>query len=43
LIAVGLAVIANVSPTATKIAEDVDPVKFESPLYWAEMLFGPSN
>ena len=43
MIAIGLAVIANVSPTAAKIADDVDPAKFESPLYRAVMLFGPSN
>lgn len=33
LIDAGLAVIENVSPTSTRIVDDVDPEKFESPLY----------
>jgi|HubBroStandDraft_5_1064220.scaffolds.fasta_scaffold205192_1 hypothetical protein len=41
LIADGLAVMTNVSPTSTKIAEEVEAPKLESPLYRTVMLFVP--
>lgn len=40
---VGLAAMLNVSPTSTSVAVDVDGVKFESPLYCAVTLLGPSS
>ena len=43
MIVAGLAATPNVPPTSIKVAEEVDPLKFASPLYWAVMLSSPSG
>ena len=41
MIDAGLGVIVNVCPTSNKMADEVDPTKLASPLYWAVMLYWP--
>ena len=43
VIVVGLAEMVYAPPTSIKAAGDVDPLKFESPLYWTVMLSSPSG